>query len=79
MRLRAFALLAATIFALAGCGSSATRESRSLRHATLILDFTPNAVHTGIYSALARSYDVDAGVRLHVIAPAASTDAIQLL
>jgi ABC-type nitrate/sulfonate/bicarbonate transport system substrate-binding protein len=64
---------------LAGCGSTAKPGSRALKHAVLILDFTPNAIHSGIYSALARSYDVDAGVRLHVIAPAASTDSIKLL
>jgi ABC-type nitrate/sulfonate/bicarbonate transport system substrate-binding protein len=79
VRLRALALLAAASLALAGCGSAAKPGSRALKQATLILDFTPNAIHTGIYSALARSYDVDAGVRLHVIAPAASTDAIKLL
>jgi ABC-type nitrate/sulfonate/bicarbonate transport system substrate-binding protein len=84
MRLRSFALpavaaLVLLALALAGCGSSAKPGSRPLKQATLILDFTPNAIHTGIYSALARSYDVDAGVRLHVIAPGASTDAIKLL
>jgi NitT/TauT family transport system substrate-binding protein/putative hydroxymethylpyrimidine transport system substrate-binding protein len=45
----------------------------------LILDFTPNAVHTGIYAALARGYDREHGVRLHVIAPTATTDSIKLL
>jgi ABC-type nitrate/sulfonate/bicarbonate transport system substrate-binding protein len=66
---------------LSGCGSSAstTRASANLRPATLILDFTPNAVHTGIYAALARHYDRDQGVHLHVIAPTASTDSIKLL
>jgi len=49
------------------------------QNATLILDFTPNAVHTGIYAALARHYDRDAGVDLHVIAPTATTDSIKLL
>ena len=44
-----------------------------------MLDFTPNAVHTGIYAALARHYDRDAGVNLHVIAPTATTDSIKLL
>ena len=51
----------------------------ALRSATLILDFTPNAVHTGIYAALARHYDRDDGVRLHVVAPTATTDSIKLL
>jgi len=71
-------LLAAT---LGGCGSSAstTRASAQLRKATLMLDFTPNAVHAGIYAALARHYDRAEGVDLHVVAPSASTDSIKLL
>jgi ABC-type nitrate/sulfonate/bicarbonate transport system substrate-binding protein len=50
-----------------------------MRSATLILDFTPNAVHTGIYAALARHYDRASGVHLHVTAPTATTDSIKLL
>jgi putative hydroxymethylpyrimidine transport system substrate-binding protein len=61
---------------LAGCGST---SPHSLSQATLVLDFTPNAVHAGIYAALARHYDQRAGVHLHVIAPTASTDSIKLL
>jgi putative hydroxymethylpyrimidine transport system substrate-binding protein len=68
-------------FFLAACGSGApsTRHVADVRDATLILDFTPNAVHAGIYAALARHYDHDHGVRLHVIAPTATTDSIKLL
>jgi putative hydroxymethylpyrimidine transport system substrate-binding protein len=44
-----------------------------------VLDFTPNAIHSGIYLALARGYLRDEGVKLHVIVPGASTDAISLL
>jgi NitT/TauT family transport system substrate-binding protein/putative hydroxymethylpyrimidine transport system substrate-binding protein len=58
---------------VAGCGGTSTRS------ATLVLDFTPNAVHAGIYAALANRYDAAAGVRLHVVAPTASTDSIKLL
>jgi putative hydroxymethylpyrimidine transport system substrate-binding protein len=79
-------LLAALAAVVAGCGSgtSTTKAASSVqraqaRSATLILDFTPNAVHTGIYAALARHYDRDHGVRLHVIAPTATTDSIKLL
>jgi putative hydroxymethylpyrimidine transport system substrate-binding protein len=60
--------------ALAGCGSSG-----GLRQASLVLDFTPNAVHAGIYSTLARHYDIGDGFRLHVIVPSASTDSVKLL
>ena len=62
---------------LAGCGSNS--GGARLQNATLVLDFTPNAVHAGIYSALARHYDRQAGVRLHVVAPSSSTDPIKLL
>jgi putative hydroxymethylpyrimidine transport system substrate-binding protein len=79
-------LLAAAAAVVAGCGSgtSSTRASEettrpSAENATLILDFTPNAVHTGIYAALARHDDRGHGVRLHVIAPTATTDSIKLL
>ena len=78
-----FVMLAAL---LAGCGSTFNAVShpngsqpRDTRSATLVLDFTPNAVHAGIYTALARGYDQAAGVDLHVITPTASTDAIRLL
>ena len=79
-------LLAAVTAVAAGCGSGTsttdaaqTAQRPPARNATLILDFTPNAVHTGIYAALARHYDRDHGVRLHVIAPTATTDSIKLL
>lgn len=68
-------LLLAT--ALAGCGLSS--GSPSLPGATLVLDFTPNPVHAGIYEALARGDDVRNGFRLRVVAPSASTDSIRLL
>ena len=47
--------------------------------ASLLLDFTPNGVHTGIYLALARDYDGAEGVELDVRAPGASTDALRQL
>src|SRR5262249_54956265 len=35
--------------------------------------------HAGIYTATARGYDRDAGVRLHVQVPGSSTDSVKLL
>jgi putative hydroxymethylpyrimidine transport system substrate-binding protein len=67
---------------LAGCGrshSSLSGSSASDQNATLVLDFTPNAIHAGIYSAIARHYDRAAGIHLHVVAPSSSTDSIKLL
>ena len=50
-----------------------------MQSASLVLDFTPNAVHVGIYTALARHLDTRNGVDLHVEVPGASTDAISEL
>jgi putative hydroxymethylpyrimidine transport system substrate-binding protein len=72
-------LLAAAAIA-AGCGSShKTVGGGAIQDATVVLDFTPNAIHAGIYSAIARGFDADAGIHLHVIAPSATTDSIKLL
>ena len=76
---RLLPVLIASAALLAGCGSTAATHSLSAQNATLMLDFTPNAVHAGIYSTLARRYDVSEGVHLHVLAPSASTDSIKLL
>lgn len=71
--------LVACLLAACGSGASTTATRAPARPATLMLDFTPNAVHAGIYSAIAKGYDRAAGVRLHVIAPTASTVPIKLL
>ena len=75
-------LLATAVLALGACGSSSsssTADHAAARDATLVLDFTPNAVHAGIYEALARHDDVHAGVHLQIVVPSASTDSIKLL
>jgi NitT/TauT family transport system substrate-binding protein/putative hydroxymethylpyrimidine transport system substrate-binding protein len=69
-------LALATVILLAGCGSSGHSK---LRGASLVLDFTPNAVHAGIYSAIAHHLDRDEGIRLNVAVPSATTDSIKLL
>lgn len=79
MRLRATVpVLVCAALALCGCGSSPNAASAP-RDATLVLDFTPNAIHAGIYSAIARGYDAAAGLHLHVVAPPASSDSLKLL
>ena len=83
MRRRLLAALLVAGVVCAGCSSGSPHSGGGAaappRDATLVLDFTPNAVHAGIYSAIARGYDRAAGVRLHVIVPSASTDSIKLL
>ncbi len=74
----AAAVLLAGAVAISGCGA-ADEDAAPNRDATLLLDFQPNAVHTGIYTAVARGYDDALGVNLRVRAPTASTDAVKLL
>ncbi|HSI81643.1 MAG TPA: ABC transporter substrate-binding protein [Solirubrobacterales bacterium] len=72
------ALLAAILAAgIAGCGGGA--EPGASREATLVLDFQPNAVHAGIYSALRHGDYEAAGVSLEIREPTESTDAPRLL
>jgi putative hydroxymethylpyrimidine transport system substrate-binding protein len=71
------AVLLIVALALAGCSQGS--EDRPNRSATLVLDFQPNAVHAGIYLALARDYDDAEGVTLRVQAPSSSTDSVKLL
>lgn len=45
----------------------------------MILDFTPNAVHAGIYRALAAGYYREQGIDLRVVSPSATTDTLKLI
>jgi ABC-type nitrate/sulfonate/bicarbonate transport system substrate-binding protein len=63
--------------ALVGCGGGDAGSPQA--DATLLLDFTPNAVHSGIYTAIGRGYDEGEGVHLRVRSPAASSDSVKLL
>jgi putative hydroxymethylpyrimidine transport system substrate-binding protein len=73
--LLATATLAVAV-AVAGCGSTAAPGGQS---PTLVLDFTPNAVHAGIYTARARDFDDGEGVHLRIREPGQSTDSVKLL
>ena len=50
-----------------------------MRQATLILDFVPNAVHAGVYRALAAGYYREQGIDLRVVSPSATTDTLKLI
>jgi putative hydroxymethylpyrimidine transport system substrate-binding protein len=76
----AVALLAAVLAlaGIAGCGGGGA-EPGAPKGATLMLDFVPNAVHSGIYAALANGVYDNWGVDLQVRAPGESSDAPKLL
>jgi putative hydroxymethylpyrimidine transport system substrate-binding protein len=79
MKLVAALLAAALLVAgAAGCGGSGA-EPGAPEGATLVLDFTPNAVHSGIYAAKHEGYYRDAGIDLRIRQPGESTDAPKLL
>lgn len=67
--------------ALAGCGGNGAEPDvpPGGASATLILDFQPNAVHAGIYAALANGELAKRGIDLSVREPGSSTDAPKLL
>src|SRR6476659_5399897 len=77
---RVAALLAAALIAsgAVGCGGSGAEPGAPVG-ATLVLDFTPNAAHSGIYAAQQEGYYRDVGVDLTVHQPGESTDAPKLL
>jgi len=74
------ALLAAALLFVgaAGCGGGGA-EPGAPKGATLILDFQPNAVHSGIYAAQANGYFKDEGVDLTIREPSSTADSAKLL
>jgi putative hydroxymethylpyrimidine transport system substrate-binding protein len=77
---RVVALLA-TALALAGpagCGGDGA-EPGAPQGATLMLDFTPNPAHLGLYAAEAEGFYRDVGVDMEIQVPGESSDAPKLL
>jgi NitT/TauT family transport system substrate-binding protein/putative hydroxymethylpyrimidine transport system substrate-binding protein len=79
--MRRVAALLATVLLLAGvsgCGGDGA-EPGAPRGVALVLDFVPNAVHSGIYAAQRQGYYRDEGIDLTIRQPGESTDAPKLL
>src|ERR1700686_4971478 len=78
----ACALALLCILLLLACGSSTHTGSpppKKRTEVTLVLDFVPNAVHAGIYRALAAGYYRARGIELQVVAPGATQDPLSLV
>jgi putative hydroxymethylpyrimidine transport system substrate-binding protein len=77
---RVAALLAAALLCtgLVACGGGGA-EPGAPKGATLVLDFQPNAVHSGIYAAQAEGFFEDAGIDLHIQEPSSTADSATLL
>ena len=66
---RIAALTAAASFVL-GCGTAAwADEAEELKEVTVILDYTPNTNHTGMYVALDKGYYEEEGLDVEIIEP----------
>jgi putative hydroxymethylpyrimidine transport system substrate-binding protein len=77
---RVAALLAAVLLlaGASGCGGSGA-EPGAPQGVTLVLDFVPNAAHSGIYAARRQGYYRDEGIDLAIRQPGESSDAPKLL
>jgi putative hydroxymethylpyrimidine transport system substrate-binding protein len=77
---RVAALLAAALLlaGAAGCGGDGA-EPGAPKGVALVLDFVPNAVHSGIYAAQQEGYYRKRGIDLTIRQPGESTDAPKLL
>src|SRR5580692_311486 len=62
---------------IAACGSA--EPARPAAKVTLVLDFVPNAVHAGIYRALAAGYYRQDGIDLRVIPPSSTAATLELV
>jgi putative hydroxymethylpyrimidine transport system substrate-binding protein len=73
-----FALAFALVFA--GCGDKAVGSSPGAnRQVRVILDYLPNAVHAGLYQAVAAGYFRDEGLNVRIDAPTSSSDTLRLI
>jgi ABC-type nitrate/sulfonate/bicarbonate transport system substrate-binding protein len=76
-------LVAAVVLAATALGgaqrSAASAALPQKTKATLILDFVPNAVHVGIFRAVAAGYYAKANIDLRIIQPTSTSDTLKLI
>jgi putative hydroxymethylpyrimidine transport system substrate-binding protein len=77
-RCRALLVLAALAVVVAGCGDSGS-ASTGRQRVVVALDFTPNAVHAPIYTAVREGDDARHGVALKIRTPGSNPDSLKLL
>jgi len=68
-----FGVLSATV--LAGCGNNAEEQGggAGLERTSVILDWTPNTNHTGLYVALEKGYYKNEGLDVEIVQPSEGT------
>jgi putative hydroxymethylpyrimidine transport system substrate-binding protein len=80
-RVAVAALLAMAALALGGCGGRKLAEpgGGAVQQVRIILDYLPNAVHTGLYQAKAAGYFRKEGLNVRIDAPTSSSDTLRLM
>ena len=84
------AVCALSALAVVACGSSSSSSSSNgtktvagalpaPKEVTLILDFVPNAVHAGIYRAVAENYYKQYNINLKIIPPSETSSTLKLI
>lgn len=72
-RLAAFFMAACMLCSLAACGKTGTNdagnEKKDLEEITVVLDWTPNTNHTGLYVAQEKGYFEEAGISVEIVQP----------
>lgn len=68
-------ILLALVFSTVGCGGNGQVEQDSLNKVTVLLDWTPNTNHTGVYVAQALGYYEEEGLEIEIVQPGAGSSA----
>lgn len=63
------AVLTITATVISGCSTTKKEENKTLEKATVILDWTPNTNHTGLYVAKEKGYFAEEGLDVDIIQP----------
>lgn len=68
-KLIALLLSIALVFSITGCGNTADKDIAEAENITIVLDWTPNTNHTGIFVAQEKGYFEEAGLNVEVVQP----------
>nr|WP_224753576.1 ABC transporter substrate-binding protein [Paenibacillus terricola] len=74
--------VAAVLVSIVGCSSDSNKKSESSSgetELTVLLDWYPNAVHTFLYAAEEQGYFKEAGLKVNLVTPADTNDALKLV
>ena len=64
-----FMMLSMLVVGISGCANEPKDNSEALEPITIVLDWTPNTNHTGLYVALAKGYYEEAGLDVKIEEP----------